>query len=515
MSRTETSPEASAAPSPQASVALPRETKLALAALITGGMAAVLDTTIVSIALHTLVGSLHSTVNQIQWVSTGYLLALGVVIPVVGWAQARFGGKRLWMAALIIFVTGSALCSVAWNADSLIAFRVLQGAGAGMIFPLMMTLAMRAARSVPGGGSSLGRVTATVSLPIAAGPILGPVLGGVILNWLSWRWLFLVNVPVCAVGLYLAYRWLSADAPAPAAERPRFDLVGLLLVAPGMVGVLLGLSNVSTHGGFGDRDVLLPLIIGLALLAAFAAWAVRRTSAGQAAGSALVNVRLLRVRSVGASSAALFLSGACMYGAMLLLPLYYQELRGFGVLDAALVLIPQGVGSLLTRTVTGRLTDRIGGRAVAVAGFVLVALATVPFAFAGPGTSEWWLGAVLLVRGLGLGIVLIPVMTVAFADIDSADIPDASMITRISQQVGGSFGVAIAAVVLQSAVTSGHTLGQAFDQAFWWTTGFTALAMLASFFLPGRRAAARAQAAPAEEAAPAAVSQPATADQSA
>ena len=159
-------------------------------------------------------------------------------------------------------------------------------------------------------------------------------------------------------------------------------------------------------------------------------------------------MRLLRVRSVGASSAALFLTGACMYGAMFLLPLYYQELRGFDVLGAVLVLIPQGVGSLLTRTVTGRLTDRIGGRAVAVTGFVLVALATVPLALAGPGTSEWWLGAVLLVRGLGLG-------------------------------------VAIGA--------SGHTLTQAFGQAFWWTTGFTVLAVLASFFLPGRRVPAAGQ----------------------
>src|SRR6201996_5012097 len=273
MSDTQTQP-AQAQPA-QAQPALPPETKRVLTALIIGAVAAVLDTTIVSIALHTLVGALHSTVSQIQWVSTGYLLALGVVIPVVGWAQSRFGGKRLWLAALAVFVIGSALCSVAWNADSLIAFRVLQGAGAGMIFPLLMTLAMRAARSVPGGGSSLGRVTATVSLPIALGPILGPVLGGVILNSLSWRWLFLINVPICAVGLFLAWRWLPADAPA--AARPRLDLIGLLLVAPGMVGVLLGLSNVSTDGGFGHRDVLLPLIIGLALVAAFAAWALHRT----------------------------------------------------------------------------------------------------------------------------------------------------------------------------------------------------------------------------------------------
>ncbi|HXP56547.1 MAG TPA: MDR family MFS transporter [Streptosporangiaceae bacterium] len=477
------------------STALPLATKRTLTALIIGGVAAVLDTTIVSIALHTLVSSLHSTVSQIQWVSTGYLLALGVVIPVVGWAQARYGGKRLWMAALTIFVAGSALCSVAWNADSLIAFRVLQGAGAGMLFPLMMTLAMRAARSVPGGGSSLGRVTATVSLPIALGPILGPVLGGVILNWLSWHWLFLINVPICAVGLYLAWRWLPSDHPAPAAARPRFDLAGLLLVAPGMVGVLLGLSNVATDGGFGHRDVLLPLIIGLALVAAFAAWALHRTGtsrtpAARAAGSALVNVRLLRVRSVGVSSAALFLTGACMYGAMFLLPLFYQELRGRDVLDAALLLIPQGVGSLLTRTVAGRLTDRIGARAVGVAGFALTALATVPFAFAGPGTSLWWLGGVQLIRGLGLGIVLIPVMTVAFVDIDSADLPDASMITRISQQVGGSFGVAVAAVVLESVATSSHSLTHGFDQAFWWTVGFTVVAALASLLLPGRRPAA-------------------------
>jgi EmrB/QacA subfamily drug resistance transporter len=463
---------------------LPPETRRALTALIIGGVAAVLDTTIVSIALNSLVHALHSSVAEIQWVSTGYLLALGVVIPVVGWGQARFGGKRLWMAALILFVGGSALCATAWNAESLIAFRVLQGVGAGMIFPLMQTLAMQTARAAQGGdNSSSGRVVATVSLPIAAGPILGPVLGGVILNWLDWRWLFLVNVPVCAVGLYLAWRFLPADAPASPATRSRLDLPGLLLIAPGLAGILFGLSNVGKSGGLGRVDVQVPLVAGLVLLIAFVAWTLRR------AGSALIDVRLLRIRSVGASSAVLFLAGACTYAAMFLLPLYWQELRGFSVLEAALLLIPQGVGSLLTRTMAGRLTDRIGGRAVAVAGFVLIALATVPFAVAGPGTNQWWLGAVLLVRGLGLGAVLIPVMTVAFVDLDPGEMPHASMLTRISQQVGGSFGVAVGAVVLQSVLASGHSAAHAFGQAFWWTIGFTLIAALASFLLPGRRPA--------------------------
>ena len=468
-------PEASASLPP---ASLPPETRRALTALIIGGVAAVLDTTIVAIALNSLVHALHSSVAEIQWVSTGYLLALGVVIPVVGWGQARFGGKRLWMAALTLFVVSSALCATAWNAESLIAFRVLQGVGAGMIFPLMQTLAMQIARAAQGGGnSSSGRVVATVSLPIAAGPILGPVLGGVILNWLDWRWLFLVNVPGCAVGLYLAWRFLPADRPASPGTRSRLDLPGLLLIAPGLAGVLFGLSNVGKSGGLGRVDVQVPLIAGLVLLTAFVVWTLRR------AGLALIDVRLLRIRSVGASSAVLFLAGACTYAAMFLLPLYWQELRGFDVLDAALLLIPQGVGSLLTRTMAGRLTDRIGGRAVAVAGFVLIALATVPFAVAGPGTNQWWLGAVLLVRGLGLGAVLIPVMTVAFVDLDPGNMPHASMLTRISLQVGGSFGVAVGAVVLQSVLASGHTAAQAFGQAI----GFTVVAALASFLLPGRR----------------------------
>ena len=475
--------QAGQASGPEAPASLPPETRRALTALIIGGVAAVLDTTIVAIALNSLVHALHSSVAEIQWVSTGYLLALGVVIPVVGWGQARFGGKRLWMAALTLFVVSSALCATAWNAESLIAFRVLQGVGAGMIFPLMQTLAMQIARAAQGGGnSSSGRVVATVSLPIAAGPILGPVLGGVILNWLDWRWLFLVNVPVCAVGLYLAWRFLPADRPASPGTRSRLDLPGLLLIAPGLAGILFGLSNVGKSGGLGRVDVQVPLIAGLVLLIAFVAWTLRR------AGSALIDVRLLRIRSVGASSAVLFLAGACTYAAMFLLPLYWQELHGFDVLDAALLLIPQGVGSLLTRTMAGRLTDRIGGRAVAVAGFVLIALATVPFAVAGPGTNQWWLGAVLLVRGLGLGAVLIPVMTVAFVDLDPGDMPHASMLTRISQQVGGSFGVAVGAVVLQSVLASGHSAAQAFGQAFWWTIGFTVVAALASFLLPGRRA---------------------------
>ena len=450
----------------------------ALLALIIGGIAAILDSTMVTIALHTLVVSLHSTDGAIQWVTTGYLLAMAVAIPVTGWAEARWGGKRVWMAALVLFVVGSVLCAVAWNDASLIGFRVVQGFAAGLIFPLMQTLAVRAA-----GGRASSSLIATISLPLALGPILGPVIGGVILNWLSWRWLFLVNVPVIAVGLALAWRLLPADRPSPGGGRARLDLIGLGLLGPALAGILLGLSNLSEDGGIGHAGVLGPLLAGIALLGAFIAWALRP------GGHPVVDVRLLRLRSLGSASAVLFTAGAALYAGMFLLPLYYQQLRGESVLDAGLLLIPQGVGSLAARFVVGKVVDRLGARVVTIASFLVAAAATVPFAFAGPDTSLWLLGLALLVRGFGIGAVLIPPLSVAYRDVPSAGIPHATMNTRISQQVGASFGIAIVAVALQALLSHG-AIG-AFQGSFWWAIGITVVALIPALALPNARAAGR------------------------
>jgi EmrB/QacA subfamily drug resistance transporter len=443
--------------------------------LIVGAMAVIFDTTIVSVALHTLATELHTSVDTIQWVSTAYLLALGVTIPLVGWAQQRFGGKRLWLAALAIFLVGSVLCSLAWDAPSLIAFRAVQGIGGGLMLPLLSTLVMQAA-----GGKSLGSLMSVVSLPTALGPILGPVLGGLILSAFDWRWLFWVNVPFCVVGFILALRMLPADKPG---TRPKLDVVGLVLLSPAMVGILYGLSNVNRDGGFGRFDVLFPALAGVALLIAFVVYAVRRGD------RALVDVRLFSHRPVASASALLFLTGASLYGAMLLLPLYFQEVRGADALGAGLLLAPQGIGTLLSRSMAGRLTDRFGARWVSFAGFAIVGLATVPFAFATATTNEWLLMGALVVRGFGLGAVMIPLMTVAFVGLERQDVPHASILTRIAQQVGGSFGVALLAVILQGAAVGVHGLdgiADAFDQAFWWAIGFTVLAVVLSLLLPGR-----------------------------
>jgi EmrB/QacA subfamily drug resistance transporter len=186
-------------------------------AVLVGGLAVLFDTTIVAVALHTLAADLNVPVSTIQWVSTGYLLALAVTMPVTGWAQRAIGAKRLWMIALTLFLAGSILSSLAWNAESLIAFRAVQGVGGGVLMPLMGSIVVQTA-----GGKNIGRIMSIVGLPIVLGPILGPVLGGLILQNLDWPWLFWVNVPVCIAGLVLAALFLPKDS---AIAGTQFDAV--------------------------------------------------------------------------------------------------------------------------------------------------------------------------------------------------------------------------------------------------------------------------------------------------
>jgi EmrB/QacA subfamily drug resistance transporter len=324
------------------------------------------------------------------------------------------------------------------------------------------------------GGRALGRLVAMVSVPTALGPILGPVVGGVILNWLDWRWLFLVNVPVCLIALALSGRIPDDRSPS----RTPLDWIGLLLLAPGLVGVLLGLSNV--HAGVVRADVLIPATVGLVLLAAFVLRGLnpRRPM--------LVDVRVLGRRAVASSSVALLFFGVTSFGAMLALPLYLQQIRGESVLAAAFVLVPQGVGALASRAVGGRLTDAVGARWVAVAGFAVVAVATIPFALVDVDTPLWWLMTALFFRGLGLGVLLSPIMSASFVGLPADMKHDASMVTRTFQQIGGSVGTAIVAVVL----TAGAAGAAGFRDAFWWTVGLTAVGALLALRMPGTSSAA-------------------------
>lgn len=444
--------------------------------IVIGALAVVFDTTIISVALNDLGRDLHAPLSTIQWVSTGYLLALAVTMPLAGWAQSALGGRRLWLIALCIFLVGSVLSASAWSAASLIAFRVVQGVGGGLMMTLTATLIMQAA-----GGRNIGRVMSVITVPTALGPVLGPVLGGVILHFGDWRWLFAVNVPFCLVGAWLAYRNLPADEQS--APRRPLDTVGFLLLSPGVAAIIYGLSRLDGTTGFVSAQVLAPLLLGLLLVIAFAAWALRRGS------RALVDIRLLRHRPLASSSVVLLLAGAALYGTMLLLPLYFEEVRGYSALGAGLLLIPQGIGTLLSRSIAGKLTDRIGARPVAVASFVIACAATIPFAFATAHTSEILLAGVLLLRGVGLGAAMIPLSGAGFAGLGRDEIPHAGILIRVTQQLGGSFGTAILTVILQHAAAGAHSHGAlagGFREAYWWAVVLTAAAAPICLLLPGK-----------------------------
>jgi EmrB/QacA subfamily drug resistance transporter len=457
---------------------------LVLALVLVLGMSApLLDTTIVNVAIPTLRHDLGASVATIQWVSTAYLLAMALAIPVTGWASQRFGARRVWLTALVLFLAGSALSGMAWDVGSLIGFRALQGVAAGLLIPIMQTLLFSAA-----GGRPSGNTLALVSLPALLGPVFGPVLGGLIVNHLDWRWIFYVNPPICALAIVLALRYLPHDTGRLG---HRLDTTGLLLLSPGLAALIYSLSELGDQGGLLHPAVLVPLIGGALLLVAFAVHALR-------ADEPLVDLRLFRVRSFSAAGVMMFLSGLASFGALLLLPLYYQQLRGESVLTAGLLMAPQGIGLALSRLVGG-LLDRLGTRTVVLISTLFLIAGTAPFAFAGLHTSQLLLALALVVRGAGLGAILMTVLFGAYDGLSKEQIPHASTTTRILQQLGGSFGTAILAVVLQRGLAA-HPADPAagFDHAFWWALALTLPGLVAVVFLPGRQPKTPAPTDPAE-----------------
>jgi EmrB/QacA subfamily drug resistance transporter len=434
--------------------------------VILGMIMSILDTTIVNVALRTLGHDLHSSIAQIQWVVTGYLLSLAAVIPVTGWAARRFGAKRVYMTSLVLFTVGSALCAVASSTTSLVLFRVMQGVGGGMIMPVGQLIMAQVA-----GPKRMGRVMGIVSMPAMLAPILGPVVGGAILEKLHWSWIFLVNVPIGAIALALAWRMLPKTDSGAAG---RLDVVGLGLLSGGSTAVVYGLSELATHPSVTAPTVLWPIVAGLALCAVFCWHALRIERP-------LLDIRLYANRVFAAASLTTFALGASLFGAMILVPLYYQEVRHESVIVTGLLVGPQGLGMLLVMPLVGRLTERFGGGRISIVGVLILCVGTIPLAFVGASTSIVQVSLVLLLRGVGIGFAFVPAMSAAFAAMRPGQLSDATPQLNVLQRVGGAIGVAVLAVVLQRGELHAHSLAQfagAFDSAYWWSLAISLLALV-------------------------------------
>jgi EmrB/QacA subfamily drug resistance transporter len=452
--------------SPAATDRIERHVWVVAGVVILGMIMSILDTTIVNVALRTLGHDLHSPIAQIQWVITGYLLALAAVIPVTGWAARRFGARQVYLSSLVLFTIGSALCGLSNSTVSLVLFRVLQGVGGGMIMPVAQLIMAQVA-----GPRRMGRVMGVVSMPAMLAPILGPVVGGLILQNLHWSWIFFVNVPIGVLAFVLGWRLVPHTDSGDAG---RLDVLGLSLLSTGSAAVVDGLSELGSGYGLGSGQVLLPVAAGLALTVAFCVHALR-------VERPLLDVRLYANRVFAGASLTTFGLGAALFGAMILVPLYYQEVRGESIINTGLLNGPQGIGALVAMPIAGRLTERFGGGRVALVGVSTLCVSTIPLAFVGAHTSIVAISLVLVVRGLSIGMSFMPAMTAAFASMRPDQLSDATPQINVLMRLGGAVGTAILAVVLQRALGHAHlpaSKASAFDTAYWWALGIALLSLI-------------------------------------
>ncbi len=463
---------ATTASSSGASVPIERHVWVISGVVILGMIMSILDTTIVNVALATLSHDLRSPLAQVQWVITGYLLALAAVIPVTGWAARRFGAKRVYLVSLVLFTVGSGLCGLSDSTTSLVIFRVMQGVGGGMIMPVAMMIMAHVA-----GPQRVGRVMGVVSMPAMLAPILGPVVGGLILQNLHWSWIFFVNVPIGLIAFVLGWRMLPRTDSGVAG---RLDVLGVGLLSGGSAAIVFGVSELGSGAGLGAPEVLLPVVAGVVLTVLFVLHALR-------VERPLLDVRLYANRVFAGASFVNFGLGAALFGAMILVPLYYQEVRGESIIHTGLLNGPQGLGALVAMPLASRLTQRFGGGRVALGGVSLLCVSTIPLAFLGANTSILAISLLLVVRGVSIGMSFMPAMNAAFASMRPDQISDATPQINVLMRLGGAIGTSVLAVVLQRAAeASAHTpagLASAFDIAYWWALGIAILSLIPCLML--------------------------------
>ncbi|GLW34572.1 DHA2 family efflux MFS transporter permease subunit [Actinoplanes regularis] len=415
--------------------------------VVLGAIMSILDITVVSVALPTFQTEFGATYAQVAWTMTGYTLALATVIPLTGWAADRFGTKRLYMAALLLFTIGSLLCSTADSIGQLVGYRVLQGLGGGMLMPLGMTIMTRAA-----GPERIGRLMAVLGIPMLLGPIGGPILGGWLIDVASWHWIFLINLPIGAAALVYAWWALEKDSPEPSES---FDFLGMLMLSPGLASFLFGVSSLPEEGSFGATKVWLPMLLGGLLVVAFVFYSFKPQHP-------LLDLRLLRNRNLTVATVTLAVFTIAFMGAGLLFPSYFLQIRGESTLSAGLLMAPQGIGAMVTMPIAGMLADKIPvGRTVPFA-LLLIAAGFFTFTQVGTDTSYMLLCGSLFVMGLGMGGTMMPIMTSALKTLTNHEVARGSTLLNILQQIAGSVGTAMMSVILtnqlnESAVIPGMT----------------------------------------------------------
>jgi DHA2 family multidrug resistance protein len=398
-----------------------------------GAFMSVLDQTVVNIAIQDLTREFDASLNTVQWVLTGYLLTTAMVIPASGYLADRFGIRRIYLISLIGFTIASILCGAAWDLHSLIAFRVLQGIGGGALMPLSMAMIFRIAPA-----NERGKYTGLVGIPVLLAPAFGPVVGGLLVEYATWRWIFFINIPFGVFAAAVTWLALREQEGAPTGA---FDWPGITTSALGFAALLFGLSEGPSRG-WDDALVIGSFALAVVALALFVRFELQRENP-------MVDLRLFREREFRLANLVIVLASLGLFGGLFLLPIFFQRVQGLTAAEAGLLLMPQAIASGICMPIAGRLYDRLGPRWIITAGMSVVAVTSAGLIFLEADTSGWAIAPLLFVRGIGLGFAMMPSLTAALNSVHGPALARATALTNTIRQVAGSFGVAILATFLQ------------------------------------------------------------------
>ncbi len=402
-----------------------------------GSFMSLLDTTSVNIALPPIMANFGTDLETGQWVLTGYMLALAVVMPTTGYLAERLGSKRQYLLVLTAFTVCSLLCGLAWSIESLIFFRILEGLAGGMLQPLGMSIVLGVIR-VEERGEFMG----VLALPTLLAPILGPTLGGYLTQQISWRAIFTMNVPIGIIAVFCAFVVLPYEAPR---HNLTFDRIGFLLSTAGFATTLLGFAN-GPHEGWTS-----PIVVGLLScgLSCLAIWVIYEINVKDP----LLDLRLFANPVYSASVGMMFIMMLSLFGFTFLMPIFLQRIRGLDPLQAGLIIFPQALASFVSMNVSGRLYNRLGPRPLIMIGLSILSLATWRMSYIDIDTSDLTITAILLVRGFSMGFLMMPLQTTALNAVPRERMARGTALTNVSQRLFGSFVTALLATIIQTRET--------------------------------------------------------------
>lgn len=408
-----------------------------LIALI-GGFMSILDSSIVNVAISTMMHVFNTTEDQIGWVVTVYMLALGVVIPFTGWAGDKFGYKRLYIFAMIMFTFGSLLCTLSWSVNTLIIARVIQALGGGLLMPSMMTMVKKI---VPEG--SFGTAMGIVGVALLIAPALGPTIGGYLVEYVGWKWIFTINIPIGIIGIVLAFFFLPKFEKV---KVDKLDVGGAITVVIMLFSLLMALSKGGSWG-WTSKTTLLYLLVSLISFCIFLYFEFNLKYP-------LLNLKIFRHRNFTFANITTIITTVGLFSGIFFVPLFLQNIKGLGALETGLLMLPGALASGILMPVVGKLYDRTGPKPLAIFGIISLAFTTFLLHNIDVTTSNTTIVYWMVLRGVSMSFAAVSAQAASLDSATKLEVGDASAISNIISRVSGSFGIAILTTILTSHTTS-------------------------------------------------------------